>query len=81
MTGIRQTDVKGISSGNPACPPPVTCGDSPLLWGAHTGRPAAGSHWHILCSGIQGFGRVRFFLRFPGKAKVRKIPYQKLVLS
>ena len=29
MTGIRQTDVKGISSGNPACPPPVTCGDSP----------------------------------------------------
>ena len=29
MTGIRQTDVKGISSGNPVCLPPVTCGDSP----------------------------------------------------
>ena len=30
MTGIRHTDVKGISSGNPGCPPPVTCGDSPV---------------------------------------------------
>ena len=30
MTGIRHTDVKGISSGNPVCPPPVTCGDSPV---------------------------------------------------
>ena len=30
MTGIRLTDVKGISGGNPVCPPPVTCGDSPV---------------------------------------------------
>ena len=30
MTGIRHTDVRGISSGNPVCPPPVTCGDSPV---------------------------------------------------
>ena len=30
MTGIRHTDVKGISSGNPVCLPPVTCGDSPV---------------------------------------------------
>ena len=29
MAGIRRTDVKGISGGNPVCPPPVTCGDSP----------------------------------------------------
>ena len=30
MTGIRHTDVRGISSGNPVCPPPVTCGDGPV---------------------------------------------------
>ena len=30
MAGIRHTDVKGISSGNPGCLPPVTCGDSPV---------------------------------------------------
>ena len=30
MTGIRHTDVRGISGGNPDCPPPVTCGDSPV---------------------------------------------------
>ena len=42
MTGIRQTDVKGISSGNPACPPPVTCGDSPLSRGATPIHPLAG---------------------------------------
>ena len=30
VIGIRHTDVKGISGGNPACPPPVTCGDSPV---------------------------------------------------
>ena len=29
MTGFRHTDVKGISSGNPGCLPPVTCGDGP----------------------------------------------------
>ena len=30
MTGIRYTDVRGISGGNPSCPPPVTCGDGPV---------------------------------------------------
>ena len=29
LTGIRHTDVKGISSGNPVYLPPVTCVDSP----------------------------------------------------
>ena len=47
MTGIRQTDVKGISSGNPACPPPVTCGDSP---GGACG--SASLRRHLRCFGF-----------------------------
>ena len=49
MIGIRHTDVKGISSGNPGCPPPVTCGDSPV--GA---CGSASLRWHLRCFGSRG---------------------------
>ncbi len=47
MAGIRHTDVKGISSGNPGCLPPVTCGDSP--GGAYG---SASLRRHLRCVGF-----------------------------
>ena len=54
MTGIRHTDVKGISSGNPVSPPPVTCGDSPV--GA---CGSASLRRHLRCFGAALLGPFR----------------------
>ena len=47
LTGIRHTDVRGISGGNPSCPPPVTCGDGP---GGACGSASLRRHLHCFGS-------------------------------